>query len=68
MLSNFNDFLKYFPVFIWFYFLGSSDPYAPPTEETPEEEVEGETEAPATYEGGSYLNPVSGNLLLTFTI
>jgi hypothetical protein len=29
---------------------GSSDPYAPPTEETPEEEVEGETEAPATYE------------------
>ena len=34
-------------------FLGYSDPYAPPapTEETTEEEVEGETEAPATYEG-----------------
>ena len=33
-------------------FLGYSDPYAPPepTEETTEE-VEGETEAPATYEG-----------------
>merc|ERR1711971_1304055 len=31
---------------------GYSDPYAPPapTEETTEEEVEGETEAPATYE------------------
>ena len=36
---------------------GYSDPYAPPapTEETTEEEVEGETEAPATYEGWFYL-------------
>ena len=45
---------------------GYSDPYAPappaPTEETTEEEVEGETEAPATYEGLFNFNPVSGNL------